>query len=152
VASFGVPELDGQLRQLLDATSKLRDLQEEIAQLTGHGEAADGRIRVEADNAGKLTRLEIDPRAMRMASEDLAEAILEAAQKAADDVMARSQELFDSIMPSFGDLQQMRQMDYTGLPDDAAEALDAVARSNDPIAEVRAQIDRLSKYTSPRRP
>lgn len=146
MASFGVPELDGQLRQLLDATSRMRDLQEEIAQLTGHGEAADRRIRVEADNAGRLTKIDIDPRTMRMASEDLAEAILQAAQQAADDVMAKSQELLNNVMPALGDVQRIRQMDYSGLPDDAVDALNAVARSTDPIAEVRTQIDRLSTY------
>lgn len=146
MTSFGVPELDGQIRQLLNAASELRNLQEEITQLTGHGEAGDERIRVEADNTGRLTKIDIDPRAMRMASEDLAEAILQAARQAADDVMAKSQELLNSTMPGLGDVQQLREMDYSGLPDDAAEAVDEVAQSSDPIAAVRAQMDRLSSY------
>jgi hypothetical protein len=56
----------------------------------GVGEAADGRVKVSAVAGGRLEGLELDARAMRLGSQELAEQILVAVNNALDDLQARS--------------------------------------------------------------
>jgi hypothetical protein len=57
--------------------------------LLGFGESADGLIRVTAAAGGRLTELELDPRAMRLSSVQLSEQILLAANAALADLRDR---------------------------------------------------------------
>ena len=54
----------------------------------GHGEAAEGMVRVTAAE-GRLTAVELNSRVMRLASQDLAEAFAEAANAALADLEAK---------------------------------------------------------------
>ncbi|MBB5085019.1 YbaB/EbfC family nucleoid-associated protein [Nonomuraea endophytica] len=54
----------------------------------GDGVAADGQVRVVAGPDGRLRELHLNPRVMRMASEDLAREILGAVNAALDDLRA----------------------------------------------------------------
>ncbi|WP_240489861.1 YbaB/EbfC family nucleoid-associated protein [Actinomadura atramentaria] len=56
----------------------------------GTGEAADGRVKVTAVAGGRLKSVELDPRAMRMASQELGEALVTAANAALDDLRSRA--------------------------------------------------------------
>jgi DNA-binding protein YbaB len=53
---------------------------ETVAALEGWGEAAEGRVKVCVGPSGALKNVELDPRAMRLPSQDLAASILEAAR------------------------------------------------------------------------
>lgn len=59
--------------------------------LEGHGEAANGLVRVSAVHA-RLSAMTLDPRAMRLASRDLAEAFVTAANAALADLAAKHPE------------------------------------------------------------
>jgi DNA-binding protein YbaB len=48
------------------------------AEARGTGEAAGGQVRVTVDGTGDVVELSIEPRAMRLGSQDLADAIREA--------------------------------------------------------------------------
>ncbi|MEV0632146.1 YbaB/EbfC family nucleoid-associated protein [Nonomuraea wenchangensis] len=61
----------------------LEGLRDRLAEVRGRGEAADGRVVAETTQDGALTGLSIDPRAMRLGSDRLAEAILRASARAA---------------------------------------------------------------------
>ncbi|QYC40986.1 hypothetical protein Nocox_16865 [Nonomuraea coxensis DSM 45129] len=61
----------------------LEGLRDRLAEVRGRGEAADGRVVVEVTQDGALAGLVIDPRAMRLGSDRLAEAILRASARAA---------------------------------------------------------------------
>jgi hypothetical protein len=74
----GLAEARQELQQLADAAAHLDREPPE-----GHGKAADGRVRVTA--AG----VDLDPRAMRLPSTDLAAAIMEASNAALDDLAAK---------------------------------------------------------------
>ena len=65
----------------------------------GRGEAADGRVRVVAGTGGELTSVELDPRAMRMPSEELAEELKSAVNAALRDLRATSQAADTAIDP-----------------------------------------------------
>ncbi|MGP3915116.1 YbaB/EbfC family nucleoid-associated protein [Nonomuraea sp. 10N515B] len=58
------------------------------AALRGDGAAADGQVRAVAGPDGRLHELHLNPRVMRMASEDLAREILAAVNAALDDLRA----------------------------------------------------------------
>ncbi|TDE22005.1 YbaB/EbfC family DNA-binding protein [Nonomuraea mesophila] len=59
---------------------------------TGAGEAAGGQVRAVVGEDGLLARLKLDPRAMRLASHDLAEHIVAAVRAAQQDRLARTPE------------------------------------------------------------
>ncbi|MED7925120.1 YbaB/EbfC family nucleoid-associated protein [Nonomuraea sp. LP-02] len=63
--------------------AELEALRDRLAEVRGRGEAADGRVVAETTQDGALTGLAIDPRAMRLGSDRLAEAILRASARAA---------------------------------------------------------------------
>ncbi|MFI6514814.1 YbaB/EbfC family nucleoid-associated protein [Spirillospora sp. NPDC050679] len=56
----------------------------------GVGEAADGRVRVTTVTGGRLKKVELDPRAMRLPSQELGEHIVAAANAALDDLRAKA--------------------------------------------------------------
>ncbi len=62
-------------------------------------EAADGLVRLTVDGTGDLVELALDPRAMRLSSADLAEAIQEAFRVARADVQAVIQEELTAVPP-----------------------------------------------------
>ncbi|GAA4991402.1 YbaB/EbfC family nucleoid-associated protein [Actinopolymorpha pittospori] len=111
-----------QLEAVQAATAKLGSIE-------GAGETADGRVRVRVIS-GAVRALEIDPRAMRMASEDLAAAVLEAIQLATDDANRKMAEIFEMVAPGAG-------ASITGLgdPTKASESPDSIQASIDGIIE-----------------
>ncbi|WP_245974297.1 YbaB/EbfC family nucleoid-associated protein [Thermomonospora umbrina] len=68
--------------------------------LEGFGEAADGRIRVTAGQGGEIKGIELDPRVMRMASEELAEHLTVAVNAALTDLRSRATTSDTPIDPS----------------------------------------------------
>jgi DNA-binding protein YbaB len=140
---FGVPELDRQLDQLVENMGKVEELQGKLAEVVGTGEAADGRVRVSSDNTGRITQVEIDPRAMRLPSDDLAAAITEAAQLAFDDISKQASDLMTEMMPNAASFDSLRRTNTQGLGEESRAVIDAVSKSADPARELRAQFDRM---------
>ncbi|WP_165974766.1 YbaB/EbfC family nucleoid-associated protein [Nonomuraea deserti] len=79
----GDQELGRLLQGYREDVAALERLNDQMTAVRGRGEAAQGRVVAEATQTGGLTGLTIDPRAMRLGSAALAEAILEAAGEAA---------------------------------------------------------------------
>ncbi|MGV9772961.1 YbaB/EbfC family nucleoid-associated protein [Streptosporangium sp. NPDC003464] len=72
--------------RLLSELENLQDLAEQP--LRGSGQAADGQVSAVVGPDGRLCELNLNPRVMRMASEDLAGEILTAVNAALDDLRA----------------------------------------------------------------
>ncbi|MEU0564731.1 YbaB/EbfC family nucleoid-associated protein [Nonomuraea sp. NPDC005983] len=89
----GDEELDRLLNQFQGEITELEQLQGRIAAIRGRGEAAQGRVTAEVSQTGALAGLTLDARAMRLGSEELAEAILQAAGEAVRDAEQQTQEL-----------------------------------------------------------
>lgn len=89
----GDEELDRLLGQFEGEVAELQRLQGRIQGIRGQGQAADGRVTVKASLTGALAGLTIDPRAMRLGSAELADAILQAAGEAVHDAERQAQEL-----------------------------------------------------------
>lgn len=93
-------------------------IQEQIQSAVGTGEAAEGRIVAEYKSDGGLTRLDIDPRAMRLAATELSEEIRTAVNAAAQDFQTKIREASSS---AFGDPE--KPID----PSQALASLDKIA-------------------------
>ncbi|MFI7125050.1 YbaB/EbfC family nucleoid-associated protein [Nonomuraea sp. NPDC050153] len=86
---FDPEELERITAQAEDMLARVEELRSEIDVVVGHGETADGLVRVTAGSSGRLMDVVLAPRAMRLDSHKLAEAVLRAAQQAQDDVAAK---------------------------------------------------------------
>ncbi|GAA4220989.1 DNA-binding protein YbaB [Streptosporangium album] len=85
----GDPEIDRALSRLMAETAGFEEVRRQVEETKGRGEGANGQITVEVLATGSLRTLRIDPRAMRLGSEALAEAILEAVRQAEEDASSR---------------------------------------------------------------
>ncbi|HUR08260.1 MAG TPA: YbaB/EbfC family nucleoid-associated protein [Nonomuraea sp.] len=79
----GDPEIERLLDQFDADVAQVERLRDQITEVRGRGEAADGRVVAETSSTGELVGLTIDPRAMRLGSGELAAAVLEASGAAA---------------------------------------------------------------------
>ncbi|MFG3438917.1 YbaB/EbfC family nucleoid-associated protein [Nonomuraea sp. NPDC047897] len=89
----GDEELDRLLEQFSGDITALQQLQQRIADVRGHGVSEQGRVTAETSLTGALVGLTIDPRAMRLGSAELAEAVLRAAGRATADAERQAKEL-----------------------------------------------------------
>ncbi|MDP9864432.1 MULTISPECIES: YbaB/EbfC family nucleoid-associated protein [Streptosporangium] len=103
----GTSFLDEEMRRLLAQfqaeTRPLEELQEGLNAIRGRGEAANGQVRAEVLPTGALGSLRIDPRAMRLGADALAEAVLAAAGAAATDLTARLAGMMTDGLTPFAD-------------------------------------------------
>jgi DNA-binding protein YbaB len=67
-------------------------------------EEAEGQVRVVAGSGGHVSRVELDPRAMRMGSDQLAEALTRACQRAVQEYEDRVMELMSPVMGGSGEV------------------------------------------------
>jgi DNA-binding protein YbaB len=116
-------------------TDPVSGLLTELAQVSAAGEAANGLVRVKVDGTGAITDLVIEPKAMRLASEDLADAVREAFGQARADV----QQQLTSSPPS-----QVRSA--SEVDDDLRLTLDEIGSgAQRTLAELTATVDALSR-------
>lgn len=98
---FSETDLDAFAEETAKEIQKATELREHLNELVGRAESRDGRIRLGLSAEGAIVGLEIDPRAMRMASADLAETIMRLSQEALQDLQRQSRELSEdsSVAP-----------------------------------------------------
>lgn len=80
--------------------SRVAEIQASIAALTVEAEDPDGQLRATVGAAG-VTDLHISPRAMRMASEELAERLVALIQRANADLQQQVQALTSDLVSQF---------------------------------------------------
>jgi DNA-binding protein YbaB len=99
---FGDLAGDGPVKDLVSLitqrNAQLQETQQRMTRLRGTGRSADERVRVEVDRFGALTDLRIDPRAMRLGSEALTQAILDAAEQGVRDARAQADEMMRPLL------------------------------------------------------
>jgi DNA-binding protein YbaB len=96
--------VDSLLSVITESDEHLARIRAHQAELRGRGTTANGRVVAEVLSSGALVSLSIDPRAMRLGSEVLADEILAAVRKAAQDVSGRATELMEpSVTELMGD-------------------------------------------------
>ncbi|MEV1169255.1 YbaB/EbfC family nucleoid-associated protein [Nonomuraea sp. NPDC049784] len=110
----GAPFLDEEMRRFLAEfqadTRPLEELQESLNAIRGRGEAANGQVKAEVLPSGALGSLRIDPRAMRLGADALAEAVLAAASDAAADLTTQmAGMLTDGLTPFADEVRRFNQ-------------------------------------------
>jgi DNA-binding protein YbaB len=106
--SFAHADMEAALERARIQSEKVRDLQGELMSLVGRGEAAEGKVRVEYATGVGMQNLQIDARAMRMASQDLSEAITSAVGDAMSDLQRQTKELTQARLGDLGDTEKLR--------------------------------------------
>jgi DNA-binding protein YbaB len=83
----------------------------------GTGTAADERIQAVATAANRIDSIRLDPRLMRLGSEDLAEEIVKAVNAALADFQAQTQAMSAPVDPEefAGQLRQLREDSVRGM-------------------------------------
>jgi DNA-binding protein YbaB len=132
---FGPDGLDlaDLLRQSEQRMAGLAAVRERMADLKGRAESQDGRISVTSTPDDPLAEIKIDPRAMRMGSEELAATLRETARRARQDLDAQLEELTAD------------QFSGTGNPMDALKDQDALKQSLTDMQGIFEQAGRNSQ-------
>lgn len=125
-------DLLAQSSRLLSELEDSRDPAEHTFQ--GSGQAANGQVSAVAGPDGRLRELIINPRVMRMASEDLAREILTAVNAALDDLRASVPGLETAIMDP-----KALAGSLDGMQDDVMRRLDEFA------SEIELTVRRLEE-------
>ncbi|WP_460520745.1 YbaB/EbfC family nucleoid-associated protein [Flindersiella endophytica] len=116
-------------------TDPVSGLLQELARVNGAGEAANGLVRVEVDGTGDITGLVIAPKAMRLASEDLSDAVLLAFGQARSAVQ---EQLATNPPRSVGGAEDTR--------DNVRATLDEISSgAQRTLSELTATVDGLSR-------
>jgi DNA-binding protein YbaB len=125
---FGLEQVRQQMRELAAAATG-----PDGAPLEGYGEAANGMLRVTAAG-GRLSLVELDPRVMRLPSEQLAEAFVQAANAALTDLAAK----YPAITTPGADLDTMERQ----LAEAQQQGAQQLRRYEQTISDALAQLGR----------
>jgi DNA-binding protein YbaB len=105
--AFGGSPDDGLVKDLVSSLARqnapLYATQSRMKKLRGTGRSAGDRVRVEVDRFGVLVGLTIDPRAMRLGSQALSEAILEAVEEGVLDAKAQADAMMRPLVEELTD-------------------------------------------------
>lgn len=115
---------DRSLARIGEQIERLDRARTEISSIKGSATAADGQVEVEVSVGGVLTALTINPRALRLGSEALAEAILEAVGKAVEEAGDQLDEIVGSATGDRVDVSGMLQAMRSSVDLDSAGGAD----------------------------
>ncbi|MEV6982924.1 YbaB/EbfC family nucleoid-associated protein [Sphaerisporangium sp. NPDC051017] len=95
---FQLEDLDRVAEQSKRAVQRLSGVLGELRTIKGVGEAADGLVGAVVDGGGQIQEVTLDPRAMRLDSRSIAEAVTEAVRAAQQDARRRNDALLRDAM------------------------------------------------------
>jgi DNA-binding protein YbaB len=96
--SFG-RDIEGFLRSAEDSAAQAEKMKDRIATVTGRAESEDGKVKAEFTSSDGLSRLDLDPRALRMSSDELSAEIRKIVNAASKDFQTQ---LTEATMSMFG--------------------------------------------------
>lgn len=123
----------GLLSQALSALDELRGKRETGELPEGVGQAGNGLVIAKASPPGRISELSLDPKALRMPSEWVTEAIVKAINHALTDLQNKSeiptgQVDFSSLGEKLQQIQDDASRQFSSLADSLAEAQARIAR------------------------
>jgi DNA-binding protein YbaB len=130
-------EVEAGLRDARTQIGQLGDLHERLAALIGEAASDDGRIRAECTVAAVPAKLEIDPRAMRLGSEMLAETISAVIREASADLRRKMHETMSQGFDGKG----LRE----GLNEARSRASEAMAAFQRAASDANTQVEGLRR-------
>ncbi|MER7207264.1 YbaB/EbfC family nucleoid-associated protein [Streptosporangium sp. NPDC000239] len=93
--NFGLEDLERISRDAERQTARLAEIEGELDEVRGTGTGADGLIGVTVDPSGRVERIDLNPRVMRLDSHVLAEELMRAIGVAQDDRERRTKEILE---------------------------------------------------------
>lgn len=133
---FGIPELDANMDGMLAMVEKLDTVQAQLGELTGTASSEDEHITVTVDAQGTVTELTLNPRVMRMASEELAETLKQVVNEAQTNMQTRAQELMSELTDAAGMSPPATAEESTANVKDAVDELMRAVRGERTPEEV----------------
>ena len=116
-------------------------LEDQMKDVRGTGTAEDGKVEVVAAPGGVLLEVNINPRAMRLGSEALGEAIIEASRAAAVDATTKLNAILQPILGANNGVMSMLSGDNAfEMPQEMKDAIQGAA---DTFATMEADLQRL---------
>lgn len=85
----GDPDLDRLMTEFQSDSREFADVIGLTDDVVGQAASRDDKVRVRVSPSGQILALHIDPRAMRLASQDLAEIIMDLSRQATEDAARR---------------------------------------------------------------
>lgn len=107
------------MRTVRERQAQAASVTQQINQVRGKAQTDDERIKVEVGSMGQLESIELDPRAMRMPSEDLAKTIVDLSKAAAEDAAAQTRKAMETLLGEGVDWQKLTDGSSGGLDMDA---------------------------------
>ncbi|MEV7011073.1 YbaB/EbfC family nucleoid-associated protein [Streptosporangium sp. NPDC051022] len=101
-ADFDPEDLERMAGEADRTLRRLAGVQGELGGIRGTGTGADGMIGAVTDGSGRLERIDLNPRVMRLESRALAEELLKAVRAAQDDGERQVRELLGEAMGGMG--------------------------------------------------
>lgn len=138
-------QLDAAEAEMREAERSLRgfaEIKPALAELVGHAETEDGRVRAEWTSEG-LTEFELDPRAMRMPSSELAETVKQVVKDAMEDLRRQTLETLQGagvVAPEMPDLNEVEGQ-FTKLRERMMDNARLSARDLEKAHQHRQQYD-----------
>jgi len=120
---------DELLKQARKWSDKSAALQESMKAIEGHAQSRDGYISVTYTASAGLQELELNPRAMRMASQDLAAAIKETVREAMNDMQQKMTAAMSEVFGEFNPMEMLNNPEQvTGQAKKMEESLNMSAK------------------------
>ncbi|SDI54302.1 YbaB/EbfC family nucleoid-associated protein [Nonomuraea jiangxiensis] len=86
-------ELDRIMAEFRANSREFSETIDRVGEVVGQAESPDGKVKVRVSSSGQLTALRIDPRAMRLGSEELADTIMDLSRRATEDAARQLMEV-----------------------------------------------------------
>lgn len=121
----GENDLELRIRDWERKAKELDEMQSQVAEVRGTGHGLNGLLTVEVGPGGAVLSAHLDPRAMRAASQSIAEAFVEAAQAAAADAAKKVADVLEPVLQGAVDVETTLASDGSfKLPDSVQKSLD----------------------------
>ncbi|WP_214414282.1 YbaB/EbfC family nucleoid-associated protein [Sphaerisporangium fuscum] len=137
---FANINLEKLLGETQEQFAKLEELQQRTNDAVGRAQDKNGLVTVEYGQDG-LRELELNPRAMRLASADLAELIKTTIGEAAQDLNAQTNELFEEVFGAEGNPMRLMK-DPEGA---MAKVKEAEAAYNRTVENVMGEFEQIRR-------
>jgi DNA-binding protein YbaB len=96
--NFQLEDLDRIISQGREAMRNLEKAQDSLAEIAGVGEAADGMVQAMVDGTGGIQKVTVNPRAMRLDSQSLAEEVTLAVRAAQEDAQNKTSQVLGAVL------------------------------------------------------
>ncbi|GLY83643.1 YbaB/EbfC family nucleoid-associated protein [Actinoallomurus iriomotensis] len=134
-------DIDRLLRISEEYSAKVQEMQERSADLKGHAESKDRRIKVTCTVDGGITDIDIDPRAMRMPAANFAETLKTLIHEANADLQRQLSEL---MTETYG--AEANPLAFKENQKEAHERVEAAAAMFDrTLEDAMTELSRISK-------